>query len=247
MDAALDRCVAEGMETDPALLPYLGRLLEGVDVLGTPPAWVTEILRAGGLAQGARVLDLGCGKGAVTLEVAASFGARVVGVDGLADFIDAARAKAAELGLADRCRFEVGDLREWPADPDAFDAVLFTGIGDLLWGYEETIARLRRHVRPGGLVVFEDSYRVDGGRDEIVRALTSHGDELLAERALADDELEQLNAETNARIAANAARLERDHPESGPAIRAYARRQQDESDALEEHMTCGLWLLERRG
>src|SRR5579875_3067211 len=52
-----------------------------------------------GLTPGARVLDVPCGGGRHALELAAQ-GCRVTGVDISADFLDAARALAAERALA---------------------------------------------------------------------------------------------------------------------------------------------------
>jgi len=105
------------------------------------------------LTPGVRVLDAGCGPGRHALALARR-GVEVVGVDLSPDFIALARASADALGVADRVRFEVGDLRELAYDA-AFDAVLCLcqgGFGLLGGGAAEATAlgRLAGAVRPGG-------------------------------------------------------------------------------------------------
>jgi hypothetical protein len=68
------------------------------------------------LAGGAHVADVGCGHGASTVLMAQAWpGATLVGFDYHADSIDQARKRAAEAGVADRCRFEVASAKDYPA------------------------------------------------------------------------------------------------------------------------------------
>lgn len=70
---------------------------------------------------GLRVLDAGCGTGTLALELAAR-GAEVVAVDLSPRLLALARARAAEVGLAERIRFQAGDM----LDPELgrFDRVV---------------------------------------------------------------------------------------------------------------------------
>jgi SAM-dependent methyltransferase len=68
------------------------------------------------LAGGAHVADVGCGHGASTVLMAQAWpGATLVGFDYHADSIDQAGKRAAEAGVADRCRFEVASAKDYPA------------------------------------------------------------------------------------------------------------------------------------
>ncbi len=82
----------------------------------------------GQLADGARVVDIGCGTGHTTNLMAEAFPAsEFLGVDIATDAIDRARAEAGERGLGN-ASFEVMDILDLPTDPGfdvafAFDVV----------------------------------------------------------------------------------------------------------------------------
>lgn len=67
------------------------------------------------LRDGIRVADIGCGHGASTILLAQAYPAsQFIGFDYHAESIAAARARAREAGVADRCRFEVASAKDFP-------------------------------------------------------------------------------------------------------------------------------------
>jgi SAM-dependent methyltransferase len=102
-----------------------------------------------------RVLDLGCGTGGHSI-VLAERGYAAVGVDRSEEMLALARRKA-----AGRVAFHAGDIRTVALD-ERFDLVLmmFAVLGYLA-GEEDAAAALqtaRRHLDPGGLLVFDVWY-----------------------------------------------------------------------------------------
>jgi SAM-dependent methyltransferase len=95
----------------------------------------------------ARVLDIACGTGGVSLR-AARAGADVVGIDISADQLAKARRAAEEEGLA--IRFDEGDCQQLPYADAAFDAVVSVFGAIFADDQERTAAELARVCRPAG-------------------------------------------------------------------------------------------------
>jgi SAM-dependent methyltransferase len=75
----------------------------------------------------ARVLDIGCGNGWLSLKVA-QYGFAVWGLDASETAIARATAASARAGLADLTDFRVGDALELPYEDDSFDALVDRGL-----------------------------------------------------------------------------------------------------------------------
>ncbi len=96
---------------------------------------------------GERVLDLGCGTGTLTAEIARR-GADVLGLDAAADMVAAARAKHPA------GRFERADGHDF-AVPDQVDAVFSNAALHWMTRPRAVLASVRRALRPGGRFVAE--------------------------------------------------------------------------------------------
>lgn len=116
-----------------------GRTARFVSDLGEP------VLRLLAPRVGERILDLGCGDGALTQRLAAT-GARVVGVDPSAEFIAAAKA----LGLD--VRLLAGENLPFASE---FDAVFSNAAIHWIRGQDAMLAGVHRALKPGGRFVAE--------------------------------------------------------------------------------------------
>lgn len=108
------------------------------------------------LTPGTSLLDVGCGPGTLTVDLAAHVApGRVVGVDVTPQTVEQARAYAAQVG-ATEVTFVAGDLRELALPPASFDVV---HAHQVLQHLPDPVAALRSmatFVRPGGLVAARD-------------------------------------------------------------------------------------------
>ncbi len=115
-----------------------------------------QLFEEAGVSQGMRVLDVGCGTGDVAFLAADLVGpsGEVVGVDRERTAVDWANARAHSRGTRN-VKFVEGDPAEMEFDRQ-FDAV----VGRLVLMYYpdpvDTVRKLMRHVRPGGLIVFQE-------------------------------------------------------------------------------------------
>ncbi|MGH3325945.1 MAG: SAM-dependent methyltransferase, partial [Streptomyces sp.] len=99
---------------------------------------------------GRRHLDLACGKGELLARWARDYGTTGVGVDISGVFLEAARERAAELGVAERLHFERGDAGAYEAEPGGYDLVSCLGATWIGGGLTGTLELMRRAVRPDG-------------------------------------------------------------------------------------------------
>lgn len=113
------------------------------------PAEGRPLLEALEIAPGMRVLDLGCGDGVLTAELAAT-GARVVGVDASPEMVAAAQALGLDARVADAAALP--DAAELGGE---FDAVLTNAVLHWVPDTAGVLAGVARLLRPGGLFVGE--------------------------------------------------------------------------------------------
>jgi ubiquinone/menaquinone biosynthesis C-methylase UbiE len=120
-----------------------------------------EYVRLLGVALGERVLDVGCGSGAVTRTLAQRVapGGSAVGVDTSAALLKVARELADEAGLGDTIEFKQGDCRALPFPDASFDAVVAATTLSHVPDAGRALTEMVRVTRPGGRVGVFD---VDG-------------------------------------------------------------------------------------
>jgi SAM-dependent methyltransferase len=100
-----------------------------------------------GVRAGQRVLDVGCGPGALTAELVSRTGAaNVAAVDPSASFVDAARARHPDVDI------RLAGAEALPFDDDCFDAALAQLVVHFMTDPGRGIGEMARVVRPGGVV-----------------------------------------------------------------------------------------------
>ncbi|HEY5002242.1 MAG TPA: class I SAM-dependent methyltransferase [Ktedonobacteraceae bacterium] len=139
---------------------YIFELSEEAKRLGKQAQFLAPLTQRmcedAGIKAGMKVLDVGCGAGDVTLLLAEMVGPHgiIVGVDRNPTLLEIASARVRAAGLTN-VSFVNGDLFTVPLDDD-FDAV----VGRLVLVHvQDKVALLRRlsaHVRPGGIVAFQE-------------------------------------------------------------------------------------------
>jgi ubiquinone/menaquinone biosynthesis C-methylase UbiE len=110
------------------------------------------------ITNGMRVLDMGCGSGDVTRLAAELVGPEgsVLGIDIDAESIQSARARAAQLGIAN-VEFQVGEAASF-AEPHRFDALVARFFLMHQPAPGRTLAEAVGAVRPGGVIMMLESH-----------------------------------------------------------------------------------------
>lgn len=126
----------------------LGRITERVET--------DVVFSLAGAVGGARALDVGTGDGTYAIE-AARRGALATGVDVQAEMLAAARARAAERGLA--IDFELGPAEALPFDDGRFGVVLAVTMLCFVEDPRAAVREMARVLAPGGRLVLGELSR----------------------------------------------------------------------------------------
>jgi len=132
---------------------YSSALFEGDLTRPTAEAQAAKVRRALRECQvrpGDRVLEIGCGWGALAETAAREFGARITGVTLSTEQLAFAQERVARHGVAELCELRLQDYRDISDGP--FDAIasieMFEAVGREYWG--GFFATLRDKLKPGG-------------------------------------------------------------------------------------------------
>jgi len=114
-------------------------------------------------------LELGCGDGDLTLDLAAG-GLTMTGIDLAPERITRARAAADARGVAGRVRFQVGDLNTMALPEGAFDVVVAHDALHHILALGALLDRVHRALVPGGTLIVSD-YAGVGSVEKFLNAL----------------------------------------------------------------------------
>lgn len=130
-----------------------------------------------------RILDIGCGSGLPTIELARWSGGDVVGLDVDPAALDCLMARARREGLEGRVRAKLGSLFEVDLPEGMFDIVWSEGaLAEI--GFLGALRGWRRLLRPGGYLVVHDDA---SGLERKLQAVAGLGYELVGHFRLPED------------------------------------------------------------
>ncbi len=253
---SLEESVVAAMDgSDVGLYPFLPYILQDVFEIGADPEVMVRLARAhSGGKTGLRVLDLGCGKGAVSIALARELSCICHGIDALEAFIREAREKAKAFGVAEKCTFVTGDIRKSHSLPKS-DIIVLGAIGPVLGNYFETLKRLSGYLSDDGIILIDDGYIPDESRfthpfvrkkGAIVRQIEQAGMQLADEIIIPPDEMQQSNESIHRHLVKRCHELMQRHPDKRQLFENYIRKQEEEMKHMETSMVCATMVIKRR-
>jgi SAM-dependent methyltransferase len=102
-----------------------------------------------------RILDIGCGQGGPTLELARLSNGEVIGLDIDQECLDELWMRIGEAGLSDRVHVVNGSMREMDFQDESFDVIWSEGSIHVV-GFEEGLEEWGTFIRPNGFLVAHD-------------------------------------------------------------------------------------------
>jgi SAM-dependent methyltransferase len=139
--------------TERYLVPAAG------DVFWPRHRTILHMVEEMGLPPGSRILDLGCGPGFLSFDLAKR-GYRGVGIDAAQAMIQRCKVEAAAQGASGLWHYQVGDVELLPFPDESFDAAICAGVIEYLPGDESLLREVARVLKPGGrfIICFTNKY-----------------------------------------------------------------------------------------
>jgi SAM-dependent methyltransferase len=162
-NTTLEENITAAMEDfDVNLIKYYPYLFQDFWELGTATEEIISLIKKHKLDySNLTVLDLGSGKGAVSIKIASKLKCRCFGIDGLDDFVTYANNKAKEYSVDNICTFEANDIRIRIETLEKYDIIVLGAIGPVLGDFYCTLSKLQGHLNKDGIVIMNEGYIED--------------------------------------------------------------------------------------
>lgn len=242
---------------DVDLLEFLPYILQDLWELGSFPKDILTLLQKHTtLSEKSQILDLACGKGASAIQLAKTFGCPIKGIDIIPDFIEEAKIKATEYGVAHLCEFVVGDVNDAIRQEQNYDCVIWGAVGDILGDFRTTVRKIRRTLKPNGYIVIDDGYSTDEPQTLDYQAyeyltmpqwLKLFDDidlDLLGYIESDDSTMKTVVEETNKKLISRAKELIIKHPNKKKLFEKYIEDLSYESLDIDDTIIALTWLLQ---
>jgi ubiquinone/menaquinone biosynthesis C-methylase UbiE len=122
-----------------------------------------------------RILDIGCGSGIPTMELARLSNGEIVGLDIDQDALDTFRKSIEKAGLSDRVKVINRSLLDMEFPDESFDVIWAEGSISVI-GFKKGLQEWKRLLKPGGFMVVHDER---GNVEEKLEQISSCGYELM--------------------------------------------------------------------
>ena len=120
------------------------------------------------------ILDVGCGPGKQTLDLAGLTGGHITAVDNGPSYIDVLKQRIAERHFETRVRAMIGDMTALDFAPERFDLIWSEG-AIYIMGFEQGLRQWGKLLKPGGYIAVSELTWLVENPPEAVRAFWSEG------------------------------------------------------------------------
>lgn len=236
---------------DTEIIPHLPYLLQDIWELGSSPCDIVELIEKHiDRVYSLRILDLACGKGAVSLSLAKALNSIVKGIDIMSEFIAVATKKAQDSHVKEMCEFVVEDINKSIAKERGYDIVIFGAAGDILGSPLETLKKLSNTVVDKGYIILDDAISIDGKicpcKSEWDNIFKGAKLNVIGQKFVNETQLIAINRTNQDYIIQRAEELKAKYPDKAMLFKKYVDNQQEECDMLEADLIACTWLLQKQ-
>lgn len=242
--------------TNKELYPYLPYIFQDIWEIGADPDVIIKLIKKHSTnCTNLEVLDLGCGKGAVSIKISKSLGCKCYGIDAVPEFISFARKKAIEFEAEHLCTFETGDIREKVKELSGYDIIILGSIGPVFGDYYATLTTLSRCIHKNGIFIIDDSYienhsdythQLIQKKDAILQQIDSAGMQLTGEEIIKKENIRDSNDYMFVNLKKRCNELIDKYPDKKDLFVYYIQKQITENDVLENKVICATLVISNK-
>jgi len=237
------------------LFPYLSYLLQDLWEIGASPEIVIKLLKESDVVKkNSKILDLGCGKGAVLIKLVKEFGCQGHGIDALPEFIDEARKRAKKYKVERNCQFEIGDIRRTVDQLEGYNGVILGSIGPVFGDVKTTLMKVKKCIKDDGFILLDDGYLSNESQlnspiylneAETLKQIEAAKMKIVQQEVISSEFIKKSNKKIYTHIHKRSLEMMEKFPEDQSLFEGYLKSQEEENDLLENHITCVTWLLQK--
>lgn len=257
MTEDFNKSVLESLDCfEPGLRPFIPFLLQDLWEIGSSSQKVLEMIKRNNLHERKlKILDIGCGKGAISIPIAKEVNAEVLGIDAMPEFIEEAKLKAKEFGVESLCTFVSGDASKLITELKGFDLALLASVGPVLGNVSQTLSVLEKCIVDNGYVLLDDGFLPDYAVSDYTRCLResefykqiNESNYFMIDKLIqSPDDTAETDDHIYSKIEKRVNELSVQYPVKKELFESYLAMQEKENYALENELQCAMILLQKK-
>jgi cyclopropane fatty-acyl-phospholipid synthase-like methyltransferase len=253
----IEESVVTAMDgSDKELFPYIPYILQDLWEIGADPDAIIKLINKHFTnCTDLKVLDLGCGKGAVSIKVSKALGCNCYGIDAIPEFIVFAQQKALEFKVDHLCTFETGDIREKAKELSGYDIIILGAIGPVFGDYYTTLTILSKCINKNGILIIDDGYIENNSdyshpliqkQNSILQQIDWAGMQLIEDNIMKQNNIKDSDDYIFDNLKKRCYELIDKYPDKKELFINYIQKQVEENDVLENKVICTTLVISKK-
>jgi cyclopropane fatty-acyl-phospholipid synthase-like methyltransferase len=237
------------------MIPFIPKVLAKLWELGSVPEYIIELVERNiPHSKLKSVIDLGCGKGAVLIQLSEKIKFQGVGIDLMAEFIDEAKLYASQRAYSKNLKFEIADIKKAVEKYNNFDLVIYGHDSDVFGNITQSLFELEKYMSNQGWIILEAYYsnNSDNNRHnlptetEFSYQIKESAFKIVDQIIWDEKKLRDTNQSNTALIREQIVGLIESNPDKKQMLNNYLANQIEECNQLENNVQCLTILLQRK-